>query len=199
MSFKPASSGVALLLALLLSACGQEMDDQPKYETFEAAPQWPNNQAARDSVPGAVARDEAVDLRVPEELPMPLTQALLARGQERFNIYCSPCHGRVGYGEGMIVQRGFPAPPSFHSDRLRNAPLRHFYDVISEGYGVMYSYADRVAPEDRWAIAAYIQALQLSQYAPLEDLTPAQRDALEPAPGQPVHEAGTSATREGVQ
>lgn len=98
--------------------------------------------------------------------PLPVTLALLARGRERFNIYCAPCHSRAGDGDGMIVRRGFPPPPSYHTDRLRAAPDSHFYDVISNGYGVMYPYADRINPGDRWAIVAYIRALQLSRHAP---------------------------------
>lgn len=180
MSGGPVRRGVGGLLILLVSACDQgPMTDQPKYETFESAPRWPHNQSARVPVAGTVARGEAIDPRVPPSLPMPLTRELLERGQARFNIYCSPCHGRDGAGDGMIVQRGFPAPPTLHSDRLRQASLRHFYDVISHGFGVMYAYADRVAPSDRWAIAAYIEALQLSQYARVEDLTAAQRARLE--------------------
>jgi mono/diheme cytochrome c family protein len=92
--------------------------------------------------------------------PMPITPALLARGQDRFNIYCSPCHSRVGNGEGMIVERGFPHPPDYKISRLRSAPIGHFVDVMTHGYGVMYSYASRVPPEDRWAIASYIRVLQ---------------------------------------
>jgi mono/diheme cytochrome c family protein len=104
-------------------------------------------------------------LQVPDKLPVPITQTLLARGRERYNIYCSPCHDFTGNGNGMIVQRGFLAPPSYHSDRLRNAPDGHFFNVITNGYGAMYSYGDRVAVPDRWAIIAYIRALQLSQNA----------------------------------
>lgn len=103
--------------------------------------------------------------------PLPVTLALLQRGRERFDIYCAPCHGQSGNGDGMIARRGFPAPPSYHTDRLRNAPDSHFYQVISDGYGVMYPYADRIAPHDRWAIVAYIRALQLSQHAPRDALT----------------------------
>ncbi|HEX7368702.1 MAG TPA: cytochrome c, partial [Rhodanobacteraceae bacterium] len=110
--------------------------------------------------------------------PLPITPALLARGQQRFNIYCAPCHSRVGDGDGMIAERGFPHPPSYHTPALRNAPDSHFYKVITDGYGVMYSYADRVSPRDRWAIVAYIRALQLSQHAPRGDLSTADLTAL---------------------
>jgi mono/diheme cytochrome c family protein len=110
--------------------------------------------------------------------PPPVTLALLQRGQERYRIYCTPCHSELGDGRGMVVQRGFPAPPSYHIQRLREAPVSHFYDVITNGYGAMYSFAYRIQPEDRWAIAAYIRALQRSQNASLADLTPEQRTAL---------------------
>jgi mono/diheme cytochrome c family protein len=111
--------------------------------------------------------------------PLPITQALLARGQERFNINCAPCHSAAGDGDGMIVRRGFPSPPSYHTDRLRNAPDSHFYQVISNGYGAMYPYADRIAPEDRWAIVAYIRALQLSQHLPASELSAQDRSELQ--------------------
>ncbi|MBV9911648.1 MAG: cytochrome c [Sinobacteraceae bacterium] len=110
--------------------------------------------------------------------PLPITQALLARGQERFNINCAPCHSIVGDGDGMIVRRGFPSPPSYHTDRLRSAPDSHFYQVISNGYGAMYPYADRIAPADRWAIVAYIRALQLSQHLPASELSAEDRAKL---------------------
>jgi mono/diheme cytochrome c family protein len=118
--------------------------------------------------------------------PLPLSMALLQRGRERFDIYCAPCHGLSGDGDGMIVRRGFPAPPSYHTAHLRNAPDSHFYQVISHGYGVMYPYADRIAPRDRWAIVAYIRALQLSQHAPRDWLT-AQDLARLPGAGTQVH------------
>jgi mono/diheme cytochrome c family protein len=114
-----------------------------------------------------------------ETFPFPITRAVLERGRERFDIYCSPCHGRTGEGNGMIVQRGFPPPPSYHIDRLRQAPVGHFYDVITHGYGIMYSYAARVDPADRWAIAAYIRALQKSQSATLAELPLDDRAKLE--------------------
>ena len=111
-------------------------------------------------------------------IPLPLTRELLARGRERFDIFCAPCHSRLGDGDGPIVRRGFPAPPSFHTERLRGAPDSHFYAVITHGYGLMYPYADRVAANDRWAITAYIRALQLSQHAPASDLDAADLSAL---------------------
>ncbi|HKU86877.1 MAG TPA: c-type cytochrome [Casimicrobiaceae bacterium] len=111
--------------------------------------------------------------------PLPITRATLERGRERFDIYCAPCHSVAGDGDGMVVRRGFPSPPSYHTDRLRKAPDAHFYSVITNGYGVMYAYADRVAPADRWAIVAYIRALQLSQSARIGDVPAARRQALE--------------------
>ncbi len=110
--------------------------------------------------------------------PLPITPALLARGRGRFDINCAPCHSTVGDGDGMIVRRGFPSPPSYHTDRLRNAPDSHFYQVISNGYGAMYPYADRIAPADRWAIVAYIRALQLSQHLPASELSVGDRAKL---------------------
>ncbi|MGI9025791.1 MAG: c-type cytochrome [Burkholderiaceae bacterium] len=110
--------------------------------------------------------------------PLPPTIATLRRGRERFNIYCAPCHSEAGDGDGMVVRRGFPRPPSYHTDKLRNAPDAHFYSVITNGYGAMYSYADRVEPDDRWAIVAYIRALQLSQNARVADVPQEQRAAL---------------------
>jgi mono/diheme cytochrome c family protein len=110
--------------------------------------------------------------------PLPITMQTLARGRERFDIYCSPCHSIAGDGDGMVVRRGFSRPPSYHTDKLRNAPDAHFYDVITNGYGVMYSYADRVEPQDRWAIVAYIRALQLSQNARIDDVPAEHRAEL---------------------
>ncbi|MDW8167442.1 MAG: cytochrome c [Acidobacteriota bacterium] len=113
-----------------------------------------------------------------ETFPFPITRSILERGRERYDIFCAPCHGRDGYGEGMIVQRGFRQPSSFHTDRLRQAPVGYFFDVITNGFGTMYSYASRIPPEDRWAIVAYIRALQLSQNARLQDVPPAERRRL---------------------
>jgi mono/diheme cytochrome c family protein len=112
-------------------------------------------------------------------VPPPVTLALIERGQDRFRIYCTPCHSELGDGHGMVVQRGFPAPPSYHIDRLRGVPVQHFFDVITNGYGAMYSFAYRVQPNDRWAIAAYIRSLQRSQNATVADLTPEQKATLQ--------------------
>jgi mono/diheme cytochrome c family protein len=164
-----------LLLSLLfgLSAC-DDMANQPKRLPFEARQGEEGPPAHRLPPEGTVARDDT-----PAPKPPPVTEAVLARGQERFDIYCAPCHGRLGDGNGMIVQRGFPRPPSYHIDRLRQAPIEHFYDVISNGYGVMYSYAVRVAPADRWAIVAYIRTLQASHDAKLADVPASERGALQ--------------------
>ncbi len=144
-----------LVLLALLSGC-DDMTVQPKAGAYSA-----------DAGLVAPAQDTVEWGSVPQQ-PPPLTLALLQRGQQRFRIDCTPCHSELGDGNGMVVQRGFPSPPSYHIDRLREAPTQHFYDVITNGYGAMYSFAGRVAPPDRWAIAAYIRALQLSQHPPAE-------------------------------
>jgi mono/diheme cytochrome c family protein len=123
--------------------------------------------------------EETVQFEEKPVAPPPVSLALLERGQERFRIYCTPCHSELGDGQGMIVQRGFPPPPSYHIERLREAPVEHFYDVITNGHGAMYSYAFRVQPADRWAIAAYIRALQRSQHATLDQVPPELRDKLQ--------------------
>lgn len=164
---------LALGLAAALSAC-DNMANQPKLNPYElpygAQTQWPVTPP-----PHTIARDEP--LHPPG--PPTVTAALLDRGKQRFDIYCSPCHGRFGDGNGMIVQRGFPRPPSYYSDALRNAPNQLFYDVITHGYGVMFSYADRVDSADRWAIVAYIRALQASANATIADVPADKRSALQ--------------------
>ena len=167
-------SGVAILvLPVALAAC-DNMANQPKLNPYElpfgSQLVWPVKPVAH-----TVARDDPLN----PPPPPPVSMALLERGRERFDIYCSPCHGRVGDGNGMIVQRGFPHPPSYYSDTLRNAPNQLFYDVITHGYGVMYSYADRVEPADRWAIVAYIRALQASASASLSDVPADKRSVLQ--------------------
>jgi mono/diheme cytochrome c family protein len=150
-----------LALLVLIGSC-DDMTEQDKGKAYSNAAGSVHE--AQDAVPWHDAT-----------LPVPaLTLALLERGQQRYRIYCTPCHSELGDGNGMVVQRGFPHPPSYHSDRLRQAATQHFYDVITHGYGAMYSFAARVAPDDRWAIAAYIRALQLSQHASGADLASAQ-------------------------
>lgn len=188
---------------LLLAGCERHMHDmyrQPRYDPDEASALFPDGRADRPAPAGAVpvaagtlaatssgraGRDLPAQWQVAKDsaqLPA-ITSALLARGQERYGIYCLPCHSAVGDGDGPVVRRGFPRPPSYHEQRLRDAPDRHFYDVISKGYGIMHSYADRVAPADRWAIVAYIRALQLSQNASAAQLPPAVRAKLSDGPG----------------
>jgi mono/diheme cytochrome c family protein len=139
---------------------------------YRAAMTVPVNGRGTSRVQGA-ARN------TPQANPRPVTRALLQRGRQRYEIYCAACHGLDGRGDGMVVQRGFPAPPSYHSERLRQAPDSHFYNVITHGYGVMYPYADRVSPDDRWAIVAYVRALQLSQHVPAAQLTAHDRAVLD--------------------
>jgi mono/diheme cytochrome c family protein len=164
------------LAAAALAGCDQ-MATQPKPMIYDSSPLFPNGMAMQTPPDGVVARGDAATQAALDTRP-PLTPALLARGQERYTIYCAVCHDAAGYGEGVVPSRGYPQPPSFHSPRLRAATSRHFVDVITNGYGVMYAYRDRVAPADRWAIAAYIRALQLSQGAPAAKLAPADQAAL---------------------
>lgn len=180
------------LAVTLLSGCRLDMHLQPKYNPEVPSDFFSDGRSVRQPVTGTVARGQLrtdellytgkMDGNIADVFPFAIGPAELARGRERFNIYCTPCHGFTGYGDGMIVQRGFPAPPSFHTDRLRQAPVGHFFDVMTNGFGLMYSYAARVSPQDRWYIAAYIRALQRSQHAPMSDLPPAQASALEAQP-----------------
>jgi mono/diheme cytochrome c family protein len=185
-----AIESAALFAAILICAgCKPQMGDQPRYDAYEKSDFFPDGATMRPLPAHAIPRgqlraDEAFftgmrDGRLLAEFPEAVTNDGIARGRERYNIYCSVCHGRTGYGDGMIIQRGFPAPPSFHIDRLRSAPAGHFFDVMTRGYGVMFSYASRVTPEDRWAIAAYVRALQLSQHATLADVPVDSRATLE--------------------
>ncbi|MBV1795661.1 cytochrome c [Siccirubricoccus sp. G192] len=163
-----------LLLALLaLAACKQEMTQQRRYDTYEPAPLWADGASARPLPMGVVARGDLAREAAAAE-PPEVTPALLARGQERFGIYCAPCHGPAGDGDGMIPRRGFPHPPSYHTARLRAAPAGYIFGVITRGYGVMYGYAARVEPADRWAIIAYIRALQLSRGVELASIPDAR-------------------------
>ncbi len=189
-------AGLAVLVVFPgLTGCRQDMYNQPRCDPLAEDDAFADGAASRPLPPHTVSRsdwvsDEAfatgmVGTNLVTEFPFPVTQAVLERGRERFDIHCAVCHGRTGEGDGMIVQRGFPAPPSYHIDRLREAPPGHFYDVITRGYGVMYSYASRVTPADRWAIAAYIRALQLSRHATLADVPPGERALLQAQAGIP--------------
>jgi mono/diheme cytochrome c family protein len=151
-------------IALALCGCDLSMTQQRKLKTYASTGLWADGTSARPLPSGVVAQGD-VERDAAAKNPPPASDALLARGRERFDIYCAPCHGVAGDGDGIIVAHGFPAPPSYHIDRLVAAPAQHFYDVITQGYGAMYSYTDRVDPHDRWAIAAYIRALQLSRRA----------------------------------
>ena len=176
----------ALPLLLLLAGCGN-MADQPNVRPYEASRHFPGDASALPPPAHVVAHAPGADEvlltgrrggALVADVPVPVTRALLERGRERFNINCAVCHGEDGYGRGIIVRRGFPPPPSLHEERLRTAPAGHIFEVITHGYGLMYPADDRVAPADRWAIAAYIRALQLSQHATVADLTPSERTAL---------------------
>jgi mono/diheme cytochrome c family protein len=166
-------AAISAALCVSLVAC-DNMANQPKRLPFQlpygVEANWPAQPPA-----GIVANDEGFGPPPPPRV----TLALLERGQQRFDIYCSPCHSRAGDGNGMIVQRGFPNPPSYFSARLMTAPNQHFYDVITHGYGAMFPYAVRVAPADRWAIVAYIRALQASENAHFADLSADQRRLLQ--------------------
>jgi hypothetical protein len=183
-------------LAALIGGCGdkqsyQLMAQTPRYEPLEASDFFADGGSARPLVPGTVARGHVADDSLfatgvadghhSSVLPFGVTRALLERGRGRFNIYCAPCHSRVGDGRGMVVRRGFTSPPSLHIDRLRSAPIGHFFHVMTEGFGAMPEYAKQLELFDRWAIAAYIRALQLSQHAGLGDVPPGDRAALDTA------------------
>jgi mono/diheme cytochrome c family protein len=168
------------LVGVLMAGCRLDMHIQPKYKGLEPSSFFNDGRSERPVVPGTVARGQLrtdelyytgkINGQIADVFPFAITKKDLERGQQRFNIYCAPCHDYTGSGNGMIVQRGFPPPPSYHIDRLMKAPVGHFFDVMTNGYGTMYSYAARVSPRDRWCIAEYIRALQLSQNAPHSDV-----------------------------
>lgn len=161
-----------LLLPLLLAACVQQMDRQPRYRPYDASGFFADGAAMRPTLPGTVPHDAA------PAGPPPVTRALLATGRQRYEINCAPCHGLAGDADGLIVQHGFPTPPSLHLPRLVAAPEGHFFDVITHGYGVMYPYAGHVSAAERWAIIAYIRALQLTRRGTLADVPAEDRGAL---------------------
>jgi mono/diheme cytochrome c family protein len=205
------------VLLVLLAGCRQNMHNQNKVEPYEPSPFFADGQASRPLPAGTVARGDVregsaytgldASNQPISQLPFPVTRADLLRGQERYDIFCSPCHGRAGEGLGMIVRRGFKQPTSFHDERLRSSPVGYFYNVITEGFGVMPSYAPQIPVKDRWQIAAYIRALQYSQNARLAELPAARRAAVEAelrgeggegAPGTPrPGQGGRGVTRPG--
>lgn len=176
------------MACVALTACRQDMQDQPRYKPLAASEFFADGRSARPQVEGTVARGH---LRIDEarytgkingeditEFPIPINKDDIERGQNRFNIYCTPCHGRLGDGNGLVVLRGFRQPPSYYSERLMNAPVGHFFDAVTNGYGAMPSYASRVNTDDRWRVIAYIRALQLSESARLGDVPADQRQNL---------------------
>ena len=182
----------SVLVASLLTffpGCRRDMQDQPKFKPYRGTKFFGDERSARPLVAGTVARGQLQEESLlaaaksgpafADALPMPVDEALLRRGQERYTIYCSPCHGRLGRGDGMVVRRGYRPPSSFHVDRLRAQPAGYFFDAISHGFGAMPDYAAQIAVADRWAIVAYLRALQLSQNVPASELTPEARAQLE--------------------
>jgi mono/diheme cytochrome c family protein len=177
-----------------LASCRQDMHDQPKYEAYETSDFFADSSANRVAVDGTVPRgfldedqslygapavkgDSSKAKTYLASFPYPVSATMLDRGQERYNIYCAPCHGRTGMGDGMVVRRGYRKPPTFHQERLRTQPVGYFFDVITNGFGVMPSYMDQIPVRDRWAIISYIRALQLSQNANIADL-PSEKRAM---------------------
>jgi hypothetical protein len=180
-----------ILFPLLLAGCRQDMHDQPKYIPLRPSSFFADGRSARPLPEGTVARghldDDTLfytgkgpDGKPANEFPFPVTKDVILRGQQRFNIYCTPCHDRTGSGDGMVVQRGYRRPPTYHSDRLRQVPNGYIFDVITEGFGAMPDYAQQISPADRWAIVSYVRALQLSQQASINDVPADARGQLGP-------------------
>lgn len=188
---KQSATSVATMMAcavLFLQGCAQEMANQPRVDTMEPSPFEFNVIANRTPVPGTVSRARNLD-QTPEQLgiengnavqtiPVPVTEELLARGQNRFNVFCQHCHGMSGSGDGMVVQRGFPAPPSYHTERLLNFSDGQLFLTITNGVSRMPSFVNRIPVEDRWALVAYIRALQISQNVPADSLSAEEREHL---------------------
>jgi mono/diheme cytochrome c family protein len=194
---------VVVLASLALAACRQDMHDAPRYEPLERSTFFADGQSSRPLVVNTVARGQlredrhlfegVVGGRPAETFPMAVTPAVLERGQNRFNVFCSPCHGRTGEGNGMVVQRGFRKPPSYHDDRLRNAPVGYLFDVMTHGFGAMQDYSMQLTVDDRWAVAAYIRALQLSQRASVNDVPADRRGELDRGAAPAADAAGREA------
>lgn len=185
------AASTLLLLAGVVSisaGCVQEMADQPRIDTLEESRFFSDGLGARPQVPGTVSHDQQIEEtplttgmeggKPVQRIPVELSDKLLKRGRERYGIYCRHCHGPAGYGDGMVVQRGFPAPPSYHIERLETAPDGHLFQAVTQGFGRMPAFGSRIKPDDRWAIVAYVRALQLSQNAPLARLSTGDRREL---------------------
>ena len=181
---------VITLATFAATACTQRMANQPRYDPLEASDFYPDSSSARPLPVGVISRDYAgkneagdtgmINGKPADRLPFPITAEVLLRGQQRYNIYCTPCHDYVGTGNGMAARRGFRRiPPSFHTEEMRMSPPGHFFDVITNGFGAMPPYANQIAVRDRWAITAYIRALQLSQWATIDSVPTDQRQRLE--------------------
>jgi mono/diheme cytochrome c family protein len=209
--------GLGLLgsgLLLILAGCRQDMHDQPRFKPLAESDFYADQRSARPPVEGTVARGQLhedayfytgkIGANPGDYMPFPVTEDVLARGRERFNIYCAPCHSRLGDGQGMVVKRGYKQPPTFHQDRLRKAPLGYFFDVMTNGFGAMPDYAAQIQPRDRWCIVAYIRALQLSQNATQAEaggqMSKAPPEFEEPGSGAtlptPMPESGETGTGE---
>ncbi len=182
--------GIAVLcLSALLTGCRQDMHDQPKYTPLRPSDFFLDGRSARPLIEGTVARGhlnddiafytgKGPDGKPVDTFPFAVTAEVMQRGQQRFNVYCSPCHDRLGNGDGMIVRRGYRKPPSYHIDRLRQIPNGYIFDVITNGFGAMPDYAAQIPTADRWAIVAYVRALQYSQNASINDVPPEARGQL---------------------
>lgn len=180
---------ISLGAFLCATACRQDMQDQPKYKPLAESRFFADGRSARPIPAGTIARDEsndddafhtgAANGAFLASIPMPVNATLLDRGEDRFNIYCSPCHGRLGDGNGMVAQRGFRAPANLHTDRLRSVPPGYIYQVITNGYGAMGDYDDQIPVNDRWAIVAYVRALQLSRNANVNDVPASARAEMD--------------------
>ncbi len=197
-------AALAALLLLLSAGCRKDMYDQPKYEAYDPSTIFKDGTSSRPQIAGTVARGDLradsayyegkADGKDVTELPFQVTAETLELGRQRYQVFCTPCHGRLGDGRGMVVRRGFSPPPSFHAEYLKKIPVGHFYNVITNGYGAMYSYAARIPVDQRWAIAAYIRVLQYSQDADPSDLTPDEKKLLADAsePGKPTNDVRKS-------
>jgi mono/diheme cytochrome c family protein len=181
--------GWLILCLSLTTGCDLDMREQPRYEAFEASAFFADGSSARAAVPNTVARSQLaaddhlttgrLNGQFAETFPFPVTMEVLERGQEQYDVFCSPCHGYVGDGQGVVVEYGLRRPPSFHDPELRDEPAGYYFDLITNGTRVMPRYGPRILPEDRWAIIAYIRALQLSQNADVSTVPPQEVPNLE--------------------